>query len=144
MEGFTILEVLVTCLLIAVLTAAGAVSLRSLARGNDSVESCADRVEELLQHANARAIAAQSESRIRISLAQGALLPDWREEPLNLAPGCGIRSAAFGIGGKSVPELIFYPSGTASPGSILITNSRDDWCRLTQSLRGRRSVRCFS
>ena len=144
MNGFTFLEVLVACMVAALVAALGAASLKSVAQGSDSVFACARKIEDFLAHANARGLAAQAESRISIEIGDGSLQPSWREEPLRLTARCSIRSAAFGVGGKSLPELVLYPSGTASPGNILIVNANADWCRITQSLRGKRTLRCFS
>jgi len=139
MQGQSILELLVV-LVISLVLAGGLVFTLS---GREAVNprECVGRLEELLSHARARSAAGKLESRIEFRTSSNEAVPTWREPALRLPLSCRIQSAVFGLEGEREPSLVFYPSGNASPGHLLISGS-DSACRLTQTLRGARNLRC--
>ena len=141
MSGATFIELIVCCLLLA-LVGAGGMVVNGRAHGTRSPETCTAPLELFLAHARAKSVASGIDSRVRFDLEKNEAVGNWAEPPLELGSVCRLRAASFGVGGRSAKTAVFYPSGSASPGSVLVVSASGGSCRVTIGLRGGEARRC--
>lgn len=139
MAGFTLLEILIVLSISLILSASYCFYLGD--SHSQSLPSCIKQLDEFLSHARARAMAAKTESQITFNIEENFVQPNWREAPLRFPDTCKIRAAVFGVQGEQEAHMLYYPSGNASPGHVLIEGPVST-CRYTQTIRGARTTRC--
>ena len=139
MGGYTLLEVLVVLSISLILSAA--YGLRLSDNRSQSLPGCMKQLDDFLSHARARAVSAKSPSIITFNIEENSAQAHWREEALHLPDTCKISAAAFGVQGEKGAQMLYYPSGNASPGHLLIVGTAST-CRYTQTIRGASSIRC--
>lgn len=147
-RGHTLLELLLVLGLISILTL-GSLSFPAFFKSRP-LKLQAEEVIRLLDETQFEAQTRGQTMELRFKLSTPGLeiyLYDEfseliaKRQKIPLSQGALFSNSSFGRSGNSATSAWFYPSGSQSPGSLRISNSKES-CIISQSLRGRRRVVC--
>ena len=143
MRGFSLLELLVVCVLCSVLLGGAALALQDLRQR--PLEREAQDLLTTIEHAAALAVLQRRD--IVMSYNSSAHQLEYqtvdapgRFRPYTLPAAIDYRGR-FGNLGRAPEMLSLHDDGTATPGTITLIRGSDS-CRIVQSLRGSRTLRC--
>jgi prepilin-type N-terminal cleavage/methylation domain-containing protein len=133
MKGYSLFEILVVLLLISIL-------LKNLPKIEFSAKNPCNRLNNFLNNAQNKAILSGEPVTVELSSTQN-IARELNSNNYFLFPKRSkIQALSFGNLAYGSNAITFEPELWSSPGSILITSSQNDRCKLYQSILGARRI----
>lgn len=147
-HGFSIFELIIVLALTSLLLAGGSLSLRELLNRMHLRQATLE-LDNLLQTTAQVAQAAQCDMEVIFNNADDSakVLPcdnliTSRQQTYKLPQGISFTDVSFGRLSDNRAAVLFRSSGSASPGHLTLRSKNGAVCRITQALRGLRTVSC--
>lgn len=151
-QGFTLLELLTTLVIVAIIIASARFGLRDR-QGHRLLKQATSEVLDTAEHLALVAELRGQNQHIRFELTNNALWllgPKGNQEPATtqhrklyqLPPGLRIIRARFGNITHDPQTLTLRHDGSATPGTLIIENKHWQRCSIIQTLRGSRRSQC--